>query len=102
MSAHDKLERQLRASVARNASRRPARRLRLSRWSRGVSVLIVVGSTAVAVGVAVFSLIALHARQTSSGHPVAPTATHHSWLKSSATIRALAESARRPIAPTLN
>jgi hypothetical protein len=66
-----------------------------------VSVLIVVGSTAVAVGVAVFALVALHPRQTSSAHPVAATTTHHSWLNSSATIHALAESAHKPIAPAL-
>lgn len=69
MSAHDKLEHQLRASVARSAVRRPARRLGLWSRSRGVPVLIVVGSTAVAVGVAVFALVALHPRQTSSAHP---------------------------------
>ncbi len=77
MRAHDQLERQLRASVAHNAGRRPAFRLRPRSWSRGLSALIVAVSTAAALGVAVFALVALHARQPRSSRPAAPATTHH-------------------------
>ena len=77
MSAHDQLERQLRASVADDANRRPALRLHPRSWSRGLSALIVAVSTAAALGVAVFALAALHARQPRSSQPAAPATTHH-------------------------
>ena len=77
MSAHDQLERQLRASVAHNAGRRPAFRLRPRSWSRGVSALIVAASTAVALGVGVFALVALHHGRPPSSRPAPPATTHH-------------------------
>lgn len=78
MNAHDHLEQQLRASVANDAARRPARRLRRGTWSRGVSALIVVVGTVVVAAVAVFALVSLHARQPGFSTPVGPTTTHRS------------------------
>ena len=77
MNAHDQLERQLRASVARAADRRPAFRLGPRSWSRGLSVLIVAASTAVALGVAVFALVALHHGRPPSAPTPAPATTQH-------------------------
>lgn len=77
MSAHDQLERQLRASVAHNAGRRPAVRLRARSWSRGLSALIVAVSIAAALGVAVFALATLHGHQPPASPPAAPATTHH-------------------------
>lgn len=77
MNAHDQLERQLRASVARAAGRRPAFRLGPRSWSRGLSVLIVAASTAVALGVAVFALVALHHGRPPSAPTPAPATTQH-------------------------
>jgi hypothetical protein len=77
MGAHDQLEHQLRASVARTASRRPALRLRLLSWSRGLPALIVALSTATALGVAVVALVALHHGRSPSSRPTPPATTHH-------------------------
>src|ERR1700684_2290136 len=71
MSAHDPLERQLRASVAHTAGRPRALRLRFRSWSRGVSALILAISTAVALGIGVIALVALHAHRPPS-RPGAP------------------------------
>jgi hypothetical protein len=76
MSAHDELERQLRASVAQAASRVPALRLRARLWSRGPSALIVAASTAVALGVALVALVAFHHGRPPSSQPAAPAVTH--------------------------
>lgn len=67
MSAHDQLERQLRASVAHHADRRLTLRLRPHLWSRGLSAAMIAVSAGVALGVVVFALVALHHR----GAPVA-------------------------------
>ncbi len=77
MNAHDQLERQLRASVAHTADRQPALRLRLRSWSRGLSALIVAASTAAALAVAVFALVALHHGRPPSSQPATPATTHH-------------------------
>jgi hypothetical protein len=78
MSAHDQLERQLRASVAHIAGRRPAAlRLHLGSWSRGLSALIVGIGTLAALGVAVFALVALHHGRPPSSRPAVPATTHH-------------------------
>jgi hypothetical protein len=76
MSAHDQLERQLRASVAEADSRRPAFRLPARLWSRGPSALLVAASTAVALSVAVVALVAFHHGRPPSSHPAAPAMTH--------------------------
>lgn len=70
MSAHDQLEQQLRASVARAAGQRSMLRLGRRSSSRGVSALIV-ASSVVALGLAVFALGTLHAHRPPS-RPVAP------------------------------
>jgi hypothetical protein len=66
MTAHDRLERQLRSSIADAAGRRPAPRLRRRRWSGGFSGLVIALSCVVTVGVAVVALVALHHRQPST------------------------------------
>lgn len=75
MSAHDQLERQLRASVAHKPDRRLALRLRL--WSWSLSALIVAASTVAALGVAVFALVALHHSRPPSSRPTPPATEHH-------------------------
>lgn len=76
MNAHEQLERQLRASVARHrtARGRAFRPRRLS-WSRGLSALIVAASTAVALAVAVVALVALHHGRPPSSKPAVPPTT---------------------------
>lgn len=79
MNAHDHLEHQLRVSVAqtdRGSSswlRRARRRL-----SGGLSALMIVAITAVALGVAVFAVIALRHGRPPSSHPSA--AGQHQFL----------------------
>ena len=74
MSAHDQLERQLRASVARNAGRLPL-------WPRlqssGPSVVLVAVSSVAALGVAVFALVELGHRHPPASPPAAPVTRHH-------------------------
>jgi len=74
MNAHDKLERQLRASVAQTANRERAVQLRSG--TRRLPILIVAASTAVALGVAVVALVALHHRRPPSSRRAAPATTH--------------------------
>lgn len=76
MNAHDQLERQLRASVARGAEHGAARRPRGGSWSSGLSLIVLAVSTAVAVGVAVFALVVLHHRRPPSSRPAAPGLGH--------------------------
>ena len=74
MSAFDQLERQLRASVARNAGRLPLwPRLRAS----GPSLMLVAVSSVAALGVAVFVLVELAHRRPPSSPPAAPVTRHH-------------------------
>jgi hypothetical protein len=77
MRAHDRLEHQLRTSVAQNADRRPALRLRRRSWSRGLSALLAAIGTVAAVGVAVFALVALHHGRPPSSQPTPPATTQH-------------------------
>jgi hypothetical protein len=77
MSAHDHLERQLRSSVARNADRRLAVRLRHWPWSRGLSSLILAFSCAAVLGVALFVLVSVHHHQPPTPQPAPSTANHH-------------------------
>lgn len=77
MNAHDKLERQLRAGVARAANRGRAFQLRPGLWSRGFSALIVAASIAVVLGVAVFALVALRHSRPPSSQPTVPATTDH-------------------------
>jgi hypothetical protein len=79
MSAHDQLERQLRASVAQNRTGRLSFRPRVWSWSRGFSALVVAAGTAVALAVAVVALVALHRSRPPSSKPSVPlTSTGHS------------------------
>lgn len=75
MNAHDKLEHQLRASVARNAGQ--PRAARSQSWSRGVPALVVALSAATAIGVAVVALVALHHARPPSSGPTPPVTTDH-------------------------
>jgi hypothetical protein len=70
MSAHDQLERQLRRSVARNAGRGLAARMRGWSSARGLSALILAAGAFVVLGVAVFALLSLHRH--SAAAPQAP------------------------------
>jgi hypothetical protein len=56
MSAHKRLSRQLRASVARAGDRRPGLASRLRLWSGGLPVLVIVATTTVAVAAAAVSI----------------------------------------------
>jgi hypothetical protein len=72
MTAHDKLESQLRASVAQLAGRTPRRRRGLWPSSLRLSVVIVMASTTVALAIALLAVLALHHR----GRAIPPAATH--------------------------
>lgn len=81
MNAHDQLERQLRASIAQRENRQAAHRSRRRVCSRGRSALIVTATTAVALAVAVSTLVMLHHRRPPSSHPAAPaTSTRRSQI----------------------
>jgi hypothetical protein len=74
MTAHDQLERQLRASVARQRTAR-GRGPRPQRWSRGVSALMIAATTAVALAVTGIALLALHHGRPPSSTPAVPATT---------------------------
>jgi hypothetical protein len=74
MNAHDRLEHQLRSSVARNADRRRTRS-RHGLWSRGLSWLLLAVSCAVVLSVALFALVSLHHHRAQTPQP-APAATN--------------------------
>ncbi len=77
MSAHDQLERQLRASVVHNTDRRLPSRLRPRPSSHGLPALLVAVSSVAALGVAVFVLVSLHHRRAPAPHPATPVTGHH-------------------------
>jgi hypothetical protein len=77
MSAHDKLEHQLRASIARTAPQRPTPGPRRQSWSRHLSALIVALSSATVLAVAVIALVLLHHGSSPSPTPTPPATTRH-------------------------
>ncbi len=77
MSAHDKLEHQLRASVRSAAAGTRAARRRPWSWSRRLSGLIMALSSATVVAVAVIALVVLHHGRSPSPTPTPPATTHH-------------------------
>lgn len=75
MNAHEQLERQLRASVTQAAARGSAHRAHRQSRSRGVSALMIAATTAVALGVVVVALVALHRGRAPSPRQVTPATT---------------------------
>jgi hypothetical protein len=59
VNAHDNLERQLRSTVAQAFSPGASSRLHRRPWSRGLSVLLLTGSIAVAVGIGILAVESL-------------------------------------------
>jgi hypothetical protein len=57
MNAHQRLERQLRTSVANSGDHRPALLARLRLWSRGLPVVLIASLTTVAVAAAAVSVV---------------------------------------------
>lgn len=77
MSAHNRLERQLRASVAQRADRRLGfGRGPRSRWRLGLPELIVAASAAVVLAVAAVALVSLRHGRSPSSHPPAAAQPH--------------------------
>ncbi|MGH2892867.1 MAG: hypothetical protein ACRDPM_06310, partial [Solirubrobacteraceae bacterium] len=76
MTAHDQLERQLMASIARRGHRRWPRRARPGRWSRALAAMSIAVSGVAGLAVAVFAIVCLHHRPASS-LPRTPSAPAH-------------------------
>ncbi len=75
MNAHDRVERQLRTSVAHLTDRDGAPRVSLRPWSRTLSALLVGSTIAATVAVAAFALIALRHRGQRISPPAASTSS---------------------------